>query len=221
VSPRTADPAVREALVEAAARLIAQHETLTTRRLAAEVGTSTMAVYTHFGSLDEVRRAVRGAGFQRLREHMSLVAVTDDPVADLGVSGWGYCVNGIKNPNLYRVMFMETPLDELDATVGLDTFEMLVAGVQRCVDAGRLQGDAWELATQMWAMVHGAVALHIAGMLDELTVIRVTTASARAFFVDFGDTPAATQTALARMIERVRGSEWWPEDVDPEALRLL
>lgn len=221
MSPRTADPAVREALVEAAARLIAQHETLTTRRLAAEVGTSTMAVYTHFGSLDEVRRAVRGAGFQRLRENMALVTATDDPVADLGVAGWGYCVTGIKNPNLYRVMFMETPLDDLDATVGLDTFEMLVANVQRCIDAGRFQGDAWELATQMWTMVHGAVALHIAGMFDEATVIEVTVSAARAFFVNYGDSPAATESALERMIERVRGSAWWPDNVPPEGLRLL
>ena len=51
VSPRTADPALRVTLIETAARLIAEHGTdaLTLRRLASEVGASTMAIYTHFG----------------------------------------------------------------------------------------------------------------------------------------------------------------------------
>src|SRR3712207_8621113 len=53
----------------------------------------------------------------------------------------GYCMNAIDNPNLYRVMFMEAPLDEHDAGVGLDTFERLVAAVQRCIDAGRFRSE--------------------------------------------------------------------------------
>lgn len=209
MSPRVADPAVRDALVEAAARVIAQHEPLTTRRLAAEVGTSTMAVYTHFGSLEEVRRAVRIAGFQRLREHLDRAAETDDPVADVTVLGWGYCVNAVRNPNLYRVMFMEAPLDERDAEVGLDTFERLVAGIQRCIDAGRFhRADPWELATRMWAMVHGASSLHIAGMLERAEVLRIAAATASAFMVDFGDDPAATKRSIVVATDRVAGSDW-------------
>ena len=209
MSPRTADPAVREALVEVAARLIASHEPLTTRRLAAEVGTSTMAVYTHFGGLDEVRRAVRRAGFERLRAHLARVARTDDPAGDLAVLGWGYCVNAIRNPNLYRVMFMEAPLDEADAPVGLDTFEQLVSAIQRCIDAGRFRpADAWELATHMWASVHGAAALHLAAMIDQPVVLRTAMASARAFMVDFGDDPHAVDQSLRSAVERVTGSDW-------------
>lgn len=209
MSPKAADPAVRDALVEAAARLIAGHEPLTTRRLAAEVGASTMAVYTHFGSLDEVRRAVRRAGFERLRALMDRVERTEDPVADLGLLGWGYCVNAIRNPNLYRVMFMEAPLDEADASVGLDTFEQLVSGVQRCIDAGRFRpGDAWEMATQNWAMVHGASALHLAAMLGVEDVLRILRTTGRAFMIDFGDDPEQTDRSAALVLERVAGSDW-------------
>ena len=209
MSPRTADPAVRDALVEAAARLIAAHEPLTTRRLAAEVGTSTMAVYTHFGGLDEVRRAVRRAGFERLRAHLARVERTDDPVADVTVMGWGYCTNAIRNSNLYRVMFMEAPLDDADAGVGLDTFEQLVNGIQRCIDASRFRpADAWELATQMWANVHGASALHLAAMLDQPDVVRTALASARALMVDFGDDPDAVDRSLQAAVDRVAGSDW-------------
>jgi len=65
VSPKIADPAVRTALLENAARLIATEGTtgLTLRRLAEETGTSTMAVYTHFGGMQSLRDEVRREGF--------------------------------------------------------------------------------------------------------------------------------------------------------------
>ena len=196
-------------MVEAAAGLIAGHEPLTIRKLAAEVGTSTMAVYTHFGSMDEVRRAVRQAGFARLRTNMDRVARTDDPVADVGVLGWGYCVTAIRNPNLYRVMFMESPLDEHDASVGLDTFEQLVAAVQRCIEAGRFRNDdAWEFATRLWTVVHGASALHLAAMLTQDDVLRMATAGGRAFMIDFGDDPKVFDRSLLVAGERIANSDW-------------
>jgi AcrR family transcriptional regulator len=201
--PKTADPAVKEALVEAAARLIAQHEALTTRRLATEVGASTMAVYTHFGSIEQLRRAVRMEGFRRLRDHLGVVEETDDPVADFCVAGWAYCTNAIENPHLYRVMFMETPLDDDDASVGLDTFETLVRHIQRCIDAGRFaQADPWAHAIRAWAMVHGASALHIAGMLQPTDVLEVTLDSAVAFILNFGDTPERLLESLDRSRRR-------------------
>lgn len=163
--PKTADPAVRDALVEAAARLIALREPLTTRRVAAEVGASTMAVYTHFGSMEELRRAVRREGFSRLADHLAKVELTGDALVDLVRLGDAYCANALENPDLYRSMFMEAPVDPEDAVVGLDTFNTLVGAVQRCVDEDHFDGDAWALATQLWAVAHGFVALHIAQML--------------------------------------------------------
>src|SRR5437588_9466561 len=109
VSPRRRDEGVRLALVESAARLIAEEGNagLTLRRLADEVGTSTMAIYTHFGGMPELREEVRGEGFARLRAHLEAVEDTGDAVADLAVLGAAYYANGTTNPNLYRVMFME------------------------------------------------------------------------------------------------------------------
>src|SRR5436189_5969729 len=59
---------LRSALIEAAARLIAAKGAagMTLRGLAEEVGTSTMAVYTHFGGMPELRRAVRREGLPGL-----------------------------------------------------------------------------------------------------------------------------------------------------------
>src|SRR5881392_2064946 len=80
-----ADNGMRPALIEAAARLIATEGVagLKLRRVAEEAGTSTMAIYTHFGGMPELRRAVRREGFARLTASVVAVAHTDDPLADL------------------------------------------------------------------------------------------------------------------------------------------
>ena len=201
MSPRIADPGVAEALVEIGARLIAEHEPLSTRRLAAEVGTSTAAVYTHFGSITELRRAIRRVGFERLAAHQKSYERSDDPVADLAKQGWAYCRNALTNPSMYRVMFMEAPIDDSDAEVGLYTFEMLVDEVRRCVQAGRFRGDPFDMASQCWAITHGVIALFLAGMFDETEVDRLTGVIGRALFISFGDEPAATDASLLRSAE--------------------
>src|SRR5262245_49197360 len=137
VSPRAADPALRTALVENAARLIAVDgpSGLTLRKLADEVGSSTMAVYTYFGGMPNLLQAVRKDGFDRFRAYLTAVQPTDDPVADLARLAWAYHDNAVANPHLYRAMFMtaEGPAEP----VGDDTFEVLVDFLARCVDAGR------------------------------------------------------------------------------------
>src|SRR5437764_15477988 len=89
----------RRALIEASARLIATEGSaaLTLRRVADEVGTSTMAIYTHFGGMPELRRAVRREGFNRLAAYLVEVDATNDPVADLACLGLAYYNNAVAN----------------------------------------------------------------------------------------------------------------------------
>ena len=191
VSPKTADPAVRTALIEHAARLIAEEgrEALTLRRLAAEVGASTMVVYTHFDGMDDLRRAVRAEGFDRLAHHLGGVEATDDPVADIIVLGWAYHVNATTNPNLYRVMFMERALDELPGgRIDHSTFAMLVNGVARCLEAGRFRpAEPLALANQLWAVSHGVAALQLAGILDPDEAVDCLEGSGANLLSGFGD----------------------------------
>ncbi|HEY3140773.1 MAG TPA: TetR/AcrR family transcriptional regulator [Acidimicrobiales bacterium] len=201
MSPKVADPAVRTALIEQAARITAEEgrDALTLRRLAAEVGSSTMAIYTHFGGMDDLRRAVRREGFARLAAHLGAVERTGDTVSDLCVGGWAYYLNGTTNPNLYRAMFMDKPIDEADAEVGLYTFEFLVDAVQRCIDAGRFRpGDAVQLANQFWAVSHGVVALELTEMLAPDDALGCLQAAGRNLILGFGDTPSAYARSIAR-----------------------
>src|SRR4051794_25733264 len=160
---------LRAALIEAAAHLIATEgpARLTLRRLAEAVGTSTMAIYTHFGGMPELRRAVRQEGFTRLVASAVMLGESDDPVADVGGSGLAYYELAISNPHLYRAMYMEQPLDPADAAAGAEAHDVLVAAMQRCLDSGRFHaGDARELATQFWAVGHGAITLQMAQLLS-------------------------------------------------------
>jgi AcrR family transcriptional regulator len=205
MSPRPADPGVRMALLETAARIIATEGLgkLTLRRLAHEVGTSTMAIYTHFGGMTELRREIRREGFARLGARQAAVAITGDPIADLYAMGSAYHSNAIENPNLYQAMFMDGPVDDADAGVGLETFDQLVTTVQRGIDAGRLDpADPVGLATQLWALVHGFVALELAHLLPPDRALACLDAGARNLITGFGDEPRAFGRSVARAVQR-------------------
>lgn len=54
---------------------------LSVRNLAAEVGTSTMAVYRHFGGMTGVLDAVASEAFARFAQALTALPESDDPVA--------------------------------------------------------------------------------------------------------------------------------------------
>ncbi|MEV6493684.1 TetR/AcrR family transcriptional regulator [Actinoplanes sp. NPDC051633] len=160
MSPRAADPAVRMSLIETGARILAGdgRSALSTRRVAAEAGTSTMAVYTHFGSMDQLCRAIRAEGFARLAERLDALPRTGDEVADLAAAGLVYFTSGLTSPEMYRAMFTDRPA-EGDGDAGVGIFERLVEDVRRCIAAGRFPSAdpsmtaAW--AGEIWTMRHG------------------------------------------------------------------
>lgn len=200
MSPRTADLGVRNALVDAAARLLAEEgpAALTTRRLAEVVGTSTTAVYTHFRGMRELRRALRVEGFDRFAAILAAVEVRDDPVEELAELSAAYLVNAAKNPHLYRFMFMERPADE-DSDVGLHTFERLVDATERAIRAGRFRKEKpHRLATQMWVSAHGVMTLNLSGVLTLDQAADLVRDTSLTLFIGFGDDPAAARKSLAR-----------------------
>jgi AcrR family transcriptional regulator len=206
MSPKTADPALRMALVETAARLIAEEGSpgLSLRRLAAEVGTSTMAIYTHFGGMTELRQAVRREGFARLAAHLAQVGMTTDPVADLGLLGWRYYLNATTNPHLYRALFMEH-VDVGEQAIGLETFQSLVDGVDRCIRADRFRpADPFDLAMQLWSSSHGIVALQLAGLITADQALATSVAININLLIAFGDDPDAAAKSMKTTRRRAR-----------------
>lgn len=201
MSPKLADPEVREALVEAAARLLSREgaAALTTRRLAAELGTSTAVVYTHFGGMGGLRRAVREEGFARLTGFFETVPTSRDPVADLSALGWAYCFNGVANSHLYRAVFLEPPIDAADVAMGRAAVQQPIDTVARCIEAGRFAAaDPESLAVQLWAGAHGMVTGVLAHLLTIEEVTEHFSAMALNLYVGFGDERKRATRSLRR-----------------------
>jgi AcrR family transcriptional regulator len=176
VTERRADPAVRVRLLEGAARLLAEEGplALTLRRVATEADTSTMAVYTHFGSMADLADAVVAEGFSRLAALLAEVPRTDDAITDLAGLARAYLVNARQNPHLYAVMFGTAPLGKYrpqtadERERGRYTFDEIVETSRRAMEQGRLrQAEPLTIASQLWTAMHGYVMLDVGGYFGE------------------------------------------------------
>lgn len=211
MSPRRSDPVTRAALVDIAARLLSDEgpPSLSTRRIAVEAGTSTMAVYTHFDGMTGLVRAMVHEGFARLQRHLTRVEPTDDPVADMALLGRAYRHNALDNPHLYAVMFggcslAGFSLDEEDRQHGRYNLRNVAECADRCIRAGRFRADDAELvAHQMWLSVHGLVTLELgAYLIEPCTAQRCLEAQLTGLMVSAGDTLEAAVRSVALSYRR-------------------
>jgi AcrR family transcriptional regulator len=188
-------------LIESGARILAADGpgALSTRRLATETGTSTMAVYTYFGSMDELRRAIRAEGFARLAGTLDALPRTPDAVADLAAGGLAYLTSGLAGPALYRAMFTDRP-PEGDDDAGAAVFQRVVDDVKRCMAAGRFEGGDPSLAVpwagEVWTMRHGLVTLALSGLLPTQQIRFLLADMTYRLAVGYGDKPSVGRQSV-------------------------
>lgn len=195
---RTKDPAIRALLLERAAQLLRTREPVTLRGLVAGTGVSTMAVYTYFGGMDGLWRALRQEGFVRLAAELAAVAPSKDPVRDLAALGAAYLANALASPDLYRVMF-DTGFELEDPEAADETLHSLVAAIERAKTAGRFRDaiDPLELATQSWTIGHGLASLVACGPLPPRALANGAP-MLTALFTAAGDDPERCRRSVAR-----------------------
>jgi AcrR family transcriptional regulator len=204
---------VRDEMLHAAVGLLDEHgpDALQTRKVAGAAGTSTMAVYTHFGGMRALIAAVAEEGLRQFDAALT-VPLTDDPVADLMAVGGAYRRYAIERPHMYRLMFGSTSAHGINApthnvlkqTVAEierrhPSFAHVVRAVHRCMLAGRLgaagsaDDDATVVATaaQFWALRHGFVMLELAGFFGAqgVAVEPVLAAMTTNLLIALGDSP--------------------------------
>jgi AcrR family transcriptional regulator len=203
---------VRDEMLHAAVDLLDDQgpDALQTRRVAGAAGTSTMAVYTHFGGMRGLIAEVAEEGLRQFDAALT-VPQTDDPVADLFACGAAYRRYAIERPHMYRLMFGSTSAHGINApahnvltlTVAdieqrYPSFAHVVRGVHRCMLAGRITAgspadDTTVVATaaQFWALIHGFVMLELAGYYgdDGSAVTPVLAAMTSNLLVAMGDSP--------------------------------
>lgn len=205
MSPRKVDPGARRLLLEIAARLLSEEgpQALSARRIAAEAGSSTMPLYTNFGSMTGLVREIVHEGFSRMARYFALIQASADPVADMALLGRAYRHNALANPHLYAVMFGSSPLagfalSEDDRQHGRYTLAPVISCAARCISAGRFHpADADLVAHQMWTATHGVVVLELGGYLvppyDARLCFETQLVS---LMVAAGDTPKAASRSV-------------------------
>lgn len=189
---------MRRRLVEAAAELVADGgaATLTVRKVAAAAGTSTMAVYTHFGAMEPLVAAVVEEGFAMLERAFVAVERTDDPVRDVAAQTAAYLEFAADHSALYAVMFGTAPLGRFqlpaptkDQRGRTETLDRVGANLERALGLGRVREDRpADLSFRWWSLAHGYAMLVTGGfVLDKRGRGRVLAPLLVAFFVGHGD----------------------------------
>ncbi|WP_405422083.1 TetR-like C-terminal domain-containing protein [Pseudonocardia alni] len=161
-----------------------------------------MAVYTRFGSLLDVHRAVRADGFARLGAVLEALPATDDPVADLVAAALTYLDFAVAEPHLYRTMTIDRPPPkehDTDPDPGEVVFTRLTGHVRRCLDAGRFRGDStlvgvW--SAQLWSMQHGMATLVLADTVEPAHIRFVLQDMAERLCRGYGDDPVRAHRSV-------------------------
>ncbi|MGE2730163.1 TetR/AcrR family transcriptional regulator [Mycolicibacterium vaccae] len=172
--------APRIALIAAGVDLLEREgaAAVSARSVATAAGTSTMAVYTHFGGMTGLLDAIAGEVFMRFAHALTEAPVTDDPVADFLRMGLAYYRFAMTHPQRYQFMFgvsttsaVAARRSDLTATGSASdheewasSFGALRTAVRRMMAAGRIRGDdELAVAGRLWSLTHGAVMLDLAG----------------------------------------------------------
>jgi AcrR family transcriptional regulator len=171
---RTPSRDLEAALVDAAERVLVRDglRGLTVRAVATEAGVAPMGVYNRFGSKTGLVAAVLVRGFDGLADSIRVLDGAD-PAERIVACGRSYRRFALTHPQHYEAMFGNgvSPADRAAASSedlqehAASAFDVLVDEVSRAMDAGVLRrDDPREVAQVIWAAVHGAVALELAGV---------------------------------------------------------
>jgi len=155
-----------------AARDIVRREgfgALTIRKIADAIEYAPGTLYLYFENRDAIAQELSFEGFRKLLEAFAPAEKLEDPLARLEAIGRAYVRFGMKNPETYRLIFMEDP--QLTTAVfkaagddpGQRAYRALIEPLEELRRAGRLLpgADVQALADTLWATVHGIVSLKL------------------------------------------------------------
>jgi AcrR family transcriptional regulator len=159
--PKQRTPELRDQLLKVAVSTLNEDGVsgFTTRRVAAQAGTSVPAVYELFQDKRGLLRAVFFEGFTMLGHRLLTVPETDDAVADVQRLIPVFRRFCLDYPALARVMFSR-PFQDFDPgpeelAMSPSVREVFVGRIKRCTDAGLLTGDPVDIAHVLLALAQG------------------------------------------------------------------
>jgi AcrR family transcriptional regulator len=171
---RTGNRDTRSALLGASAGLLEGRgiEAVTLRAVGERAGVSRQAPYKHFADKEALLSVLAGGYFGRLGLEMWEAAegAGGEPYSRLRAIGEVYVRFALEGPHRYRLMFGEKMQRSPHPAVheaAHALYEGFVRAVADCQEAGELPaGDPSQLAALIYATVHGAVDLALAGQAE-------------------------------------------------------
>jgi AcrR family transcriptional regulator len=163
--PREHDERTAAALLAAAERAVQDGgiDALSVRGVAADVGTTTRAVYSVYGSKDGLVAALAARPFELLRDGLESVPVTDDPAADLVAAALMYRRFSKEHPSLWALGMQYVGSDTV-RMVAWESLNLLKERVGRLAEAEGLHGRTVDQATlQFHALCEGMAAVELRG----------------------------------------------------------
>ncbi|WP_405627259.1 TetR/AcrR family transcriptional regulator [Streptomyces sp. NBC_00016] len=174
---KTHDEALRLRLLHRAAATVFDRGTaaLSLRQLAADVKTSTTAVYSLFGNKAGLLRSLYEEAARLFVARLAAIRPTDDPAGDVIRLGLVYREYAIANPHLYAILFSdrsvqcpsesESESESERPREAIETYRPLVDAVRRGQQAGQFgpESDPEVIALSVWGTAHGLVSLVLSG----------------------------------------------------------
>lgn len=194
----------RNRLLEIAAHIVATEGAgaLTVRRLAHDLGTSTMSLYSHFAGKDELIEATADEFVIRFADALRAVPSTDDALYDFVCMSNRYRSISLENRDLYRVALAGGRLSLATNTPrGIrDLFEYCVMAVGRCIAEGSLTvADPREGLMVFWTAVHGQVGLEMERVFPSVEAAQTAWENCfGAMLIGLGAKPAVASALLKR-----------------------
>ncbi|WP_433561351.1 TetR/AcrR family transcriptional regulator [Nocardia sp. CA-151230] len=154
------------ALVRAAVELLEEGGAgeLSLRAAARRAGVSTAAPYRHFADRDALLSAVAAVGYRELTAQLVAASAAPANAADLAEIAVAYVRFALTRPGLFRVMFSEpcdpTSPERVAATTAIHEY---VKSIVRQIFPTASEED---LATALWALVHGLAFLYLHGKFE-------------------------------------------------------
>jgi AcrR family transcriptional regulator len=145
-------------------------EAVTLRAVARQVGISAPSIYAHFADREAIVDAIVDSAFSDFNAAIqaasdAAVQAEAGPVERLRAGCAAYLQFAAERPNRYRLLFERRDLIGDDGEgvppVRTESFDLLVACVRDCVDAGSsASDDPARDATALWVALHGFATLH-------------------------------------------------------------
>ena len=212
--PKEHDARTAAALLEAAESVVQSDgvDALSVRRVADEVGTSTRAVYSLFGSKQGLLTALGTRAFELIGAGVDRLPVTDDPARDLVAVGAGVFRDfAIEHPAMFGIAVQRAAgaaeLADTFRPARLDALRGLEVRVQRLAQTGLLDGRSVpEAACQFHALCEGLAALELRGVFPYREGARIWHDALVALVTGFGSAPAPRRRHRGKQPRAVQGS---------------